>query len=141
MSRSKGSKNRKGPRRDQDEKRELIFKEECQEYAQVIRMLGNGRLEANCFDGKKRQCTIRGKMIRRVWIKPGDVVLISLRDFQDDKADVILKYSPDEAKRLKEFGHIPEHIQISEAQTEGGAGNDDIRFVSDDEEGVDVDTL
>jgi len=29
-----------------NEKRELIFKEEGQEYAQVIKMLGNGRLEA-----------------------------------------------------------------------------------------------
>lgn len=24
------------------------------EYAQVLRMLGNGRLEAQCFDGEKR---------------------------------------------------------------------------------------
>ena len=26
----------------------------CIEYAQVIKMLGNGRLEALCFDGEKR---------------------------------------------------------------------------------------
>ena len=29
-----------------NEKRELTFKEEGQEYAQVLKMLGNGRLEA-----------------------------------------------------------------------------------------------
>jgi translation initiation factor 1A len=36
------------------------------EYAKVKRMLGNGRLEAYCFDGKDRQCHIRGKMRKKV---------------------------------------------------------------------------
>ena len=31
----------------------------------------------------------------------GDIILISLRDFQDEKCDVILKYMPDEARNLK----------------------------------------
>jgi hypothetical protein len=48
------------------EKRELIFKEDGQEYAQVLRMLGNGRLEAQCIDGTKRLCHIRGKMRKKV---------------------------------------------------------------------------
>ena len=38
------------------------------EYAQVTRMLGNGRLEAFCFDGVNRLCHIRGKLRKRVWI-------------------------------------------------------------------------
>jgi translation initiation factor 1A len=29
-------------------------------------MLGNGRLEAKCFDGKTRLCHIRGKMRKKV---------------------------------------------------------------------------
>ena len=36
------------------------------EYAQVIKMLGNGRLEAQCFDGEKRLAHIRGKMRKKV---------------------------------------------------------------------------
>ncbi len=35
------------------------------EYAQVLRMLGNGRLEAHCMDGVKRLCHIRGKMRKK----------------------------------------------------------------------------
>ena len=31
-------------------------------------MLGNGRLEAMCFDGTKRLCHIRGKLRKRQWI-------------------------------------------------------------------------
>lgn len=38
------------------------------EYAQVLRMLGNGRLEAFCFDGVKRLCHIRGKLRKKVWV-------------------------------------------------------------------------
>lgn len=38
------------------------------EYAQVTRMLGNGRIEAICFDGKTRLAHIRGKMRKRVWV-------------------------------------------------------------------------
>merc|ERR1712100_495163 len=56
----KGGKNRRRGKNEGEEKRELIFKEDGQEYAQVIRMLGNGRLDAQCIDGVKRLCHIRG---------------------------------------------------------------------------------
>ena len=36
------------------------------EYAQVMRMLGNGRLEAYCYDGVTRLGHIRGKMRKKV---------------------------------------------------------------------------
>lgn len=63
----KGGKNRRrGKNENENEKRELIFKEEGQEYAQVTKMLGNGRLEAMCFDGVKRLCHIRGKLRKKV---------------------------------------------------------------------------
>lgn len=71
-------------------------------------MLGNGRLEAMCFDGIKRLCHIRGKLRKKVWINQGDIILIGLRDYQDAKADVILKYTSDEARNLKTYGEFPE---------------------------------
>merc|ERR1712010_216238 len=115
----KGGKNRRRGKNENDGiKRELDLKEEGQEYAQVTKILGSARLRCNCFDGKERLCNIRGKMRRKVWIGVGDVVLLGLRDFQDDKADVIQKYKPDEARRLKAQGHIPDNIQLDE-----GGGN------------------
>ena len=48
-------------------------------------MLGNGRLEAFCFDGVNRLCHIRGKLRKRVWIGVGDIILLGLREFQDQK--------------------------------------------------------
>jgi len=43
-----------------------------------------------------------------VWINQGDIILIGLRDYQDAKADVILRYNPDEARNLKAYGELPE---------------------------------
>lgn len=31
-------------------------------------------------------------MRKRVWVNAGDIILVSLRDYQDGKADVIAKY-------------------------------------------------
>lgn len=90
-------------------------------------MLGNGRLEAQCFDGTKRLCHIRGKMRKKVWVGQGDIVLISLRDFQDGKADVILKYNADEARQLKSYGELPESAKINESNV-GEDANEEIPF-------------
>lgn len=113
-----------------------MFKEEGQEYAQVLKMLGNGRLEAQCFDGEKRLAHIRGKLRKKVWINTGDIILLSLREFQDEKADVIQKYSADEARSLKKYGELPESAEINENDGQGEEGDDAVEFAegSDDEE-------
>lgn len=51
----KGGKNfKKGKKRDEGERRELVFKEDGQEYAQVLKMLGDGRLALQCYDDVAR---------------------------------------------------------------------------------------
>lgn len=112
----KGGKNRRRGKNDNDgEKRELQFKEESQEYGQALRMFGNGRLEVLCYDGVKRLCHIRGKMRKRVWVNAGDIVLVSLREYQDKKGDIIAKYTPDEARSLKAYGELPSSAKIHDA--------------------------
>lgn len=116
----KGGKNRKkGKNENESVKRELVFKEEGQEYAIVSKMLGNGWVEAQCCDNVRRLAHIRGAFRKKVWITQGDLVLLSLRDFQDDKADVILKYTPDEARNLKGYGELPENTKINEGEILG----------------------
>jgi len=123
----KGGKNRRRGKNENEEKRELKFKEDGQEYAQVLRMLGNGRLEASCFDGVKRLCHIRGKLRKKVWVNQGDIILVGLRDYQDAKADVILRYNAEEARNLKAYGELPETAKINETDTFEG-GEDEIPF-------------
>lgn len=144
----KGGKNRRrGKNENDNEKRELVFKEDGQEYAQVVKMLGNGRLEALCFDGEKRLAHIRGKLRKKVWINQGDIILLSLRDYQDEKGDVIMKYTSDEARSLKAYGELPEHAKINETDTYGEQGfEDNVEFDEDreseeEDKEIDVDEL
>jgi translation initiation factor 1A len=135
----KGGKNRRrGKNENDDVKRELVTAEDGQAYAQVMKMLGNGRLEAMCFDNVRRLCHIRGKLRKKVWINTADIILVGLRDFQDEKADVILKYTADEARQLKNRGQIPENVNIMDTSQFGqDTGGDDIFFdeqLSDEEE-------
>jgi len=125
----KGGKNRRrGKNENEGMKRELVFREDGQEYAQVTKMLGNGRLEAMCFDGVKRLCHIRGKLRKKVWINQSDIILVGLRDYQDAKADVILKYTPDEARNLKSYGEFPESVKINDIVQFGEEVDDEIEF-------------
>jgi translation initiation factor 1A len=52
----------------------MVWLSHVLEYAQVIKMLGNGRLEALCFDGIKRLCHIRGKLRKKVIITSFDLI-------------------------------------------------------------------
>ena len=80
-----GGKNAKKCKRSEvnsnSEPKPIIFKDECQSYGKVLKLLGDSRCAILCDDGVERQCTIRGKMKKRVWINMNDFVLVSLRDF------------------------------------------------------------
>lgn len=101
-----GKKKKRGARLTTGFKREVIYKEDMQEYGIVDKLLGDMRCLVLCSDATIRVCHIRGKFRRRVWINNGDTVLIALRGFEDDKADVIHKYTTEEADILKTQGEF-----------------------------------
>lgn len=73
----------------------------------AIKLLGYDRILVKCQDGKERLCRIRGKMKRRVWIREGDVVLVSPWDFQSDKrGDLFWRYTRAQAEMLRKKGYI-----------------------------------
>jgi translation initiation factor 1A len=73
----------------------------------VTKMLGGDRLLVSCQDGKERLCRIRGKMKRRMWIRLGDIVLVSPWDFQSDKrGDIIWRYKRNQAEWLRRNGYL-----------------------------------
>jgi translation initiation factor 1A len=133
----KGGKNvKKGKKREgEGERRDLLFREDGQEYAQVLRMLGDGRLALACYDNKARVGLIRGTMRRRVWITVGDIVLIGLREFQADKADVIHKYTSDEARKLQEYKELPANARINQTAIDmamEGSNEEELEFEFED---------
>jgi initiation factor 1A len=127
----KGAKRGKGRRgRRANQSTELALKQQGQEYARATKMLGNGRLTAQCFDDRERLCHIRGGV--RLWISPGDTLLVSLREFQDGKCDVLLKYTDDEVRHLRRLGELPEN--------QGGQSSDEDGNVFEFED-VELDAL
>lgn len=87
--------------------RPLNEKTEGQEYASVTKLLGNSKVYANFFDKKingEREiiCILRpGLKKKKQFARLGSIILISLRDFENNKADVIYVYNDDEVHRMK----------------------------------------
>ena len=131
-----GNKRKKGKKQVQED-RELQYKGESEEYAQVIKILGDGRFECNCADGVKRIAHVRGKMRKRIWIANGDIILVSLRDFEPEKCDVVEKYKEKEVAKLKKAGEIPDSMVLPSEEAEEKEVNDDYGdIVFEDKEDV-----
>ena len=85
---------------------ELVIKSQDQEYAKVVKLLGSNMVDLQCFDGVKRLGLIRGALRKKCWISLNDIVLIGLRDYQDNKCDILSKYSQDEVRNLIKLNQI-----------------------------------
>jgi len=73
----------------------------------AVKLLGFDRILVKCQDGHERLCRIRGKMKRRVWIREGDIVLVSPWDFQSDKrGDIFWRYKRSQAELLRKKGYL-----------------------------------
>jgi translation initiation factor 1A len=73
----------------------------------AIKLLGYDRILVRCQDGAERLCRIRGKMKRRVWIREGDIVLVSPWEFQSDKrGDLFWRYTKAQAEMLRKRGFL-----------------------------------
>jgi translation initiation factor 1A len=73
----------------------------------ATKLLGFDRVLVKCQDGRERLCRIRGKMKRRVWIRVGDVVLVSPWDFESDRrGDLLWRYTRAQADDLRRRGYI-----------------------------------
>lgn len=131
-----GNKRRKG-KKDATysiSKNDLIKKDEDQMYARVIALLGNGRLNALCDDGETRMCKIRGKMMKKDFIKTDGIILVSRRDYEDKKADVIHKYNHEEVKILSSDNNFKKELLLKENRNELNGNNqkDEIDFKFND---------
>jgi initiation factor 1A len=74
-----------------------------EEYAYVKKLLGNCRVHLITNSGTESIGIIRGslrKFSKRVIIETGDIVVVSKRDYQKDKVDIVHKYNSDQVQTL-----------------------------------------
>ncbi len=86
---------------------EMVYPSANDVLGVATKLLGFDRLMVKCQDGHERLCRIRGKMKRRVWIRVGDVVVVSPWDFQTDKrGDIFWRYTRAQAETLRRKGYL-----------------------------------
>lgn len=68
---------------------------------------GANRMIIACFDGKKRNCRVPGRLKRKLWIRPGNIVLVEPWEFEGDKkGDIIFSYTPAAIQWLERKGYL-----------------------------------
>ena len=68
--------------------------------------LGASRMKVRCMDGKTRVCRVPGRLKRKLWLRPDDVVIVSPWDLDKNKGDVIFKYRSNQIEWLKKQGYL-----------------------------------
>ena len=86
---------------------ELVLPSAYEVLGVATKMLGYDRIMVKCQDGHERLCRIRGKMKRRVWIRIGDIVVVSPWEFQTEaRGDLTWRYTRGQAEALRRRGYL-----------------------------------
>lgn len=72
----------------------------------IEQRLGGNKMMVSCTDGKSRNCRVPGRLRRKLWLRPGDVVIVEPWELDDTKGDVIFKYNFTQVAWLKKTGHL-----------------------------------
>lgn len=115
-------------------KRTLVYKGDMEEYAQITKMLGDRKIMVMLPDKSEMLAVIPGRFRKRCWMKVGDILIISRREFQATKLDVIYKYNDEETRKLAKDHEIPDFfLQAFVGGVDGEYEDDDDNLVWDDE--------
>jgi translation initiation factor 1A len=127
-----GKKKRRGKNMSEKTYDTILRDGDDQFYAKVVKILGNERFDlivyyietTKCEDGsikeeinpKQKLGIMRGKMRKRMWVNTSDIVLVSTRDYEESKVDILHKYKLDEVSKLKKYLGQDVNIGVYESQ-------------------------
>jgi len=90
----------------------LPKKQNKEMFAIADQLMGGSRINVVCDDGKSRMARIPGKMKRKARVRTGDLLIIKPWDIQNEKADIIYRYSRTQANTLNRRKLLPEEINV-----------------------------
>ena len=134
---SKGGKKFKRGKKNVNEKSAIIFAEDGgEEYAKVTKLLGNGRIHAVLKDKTEKLCIIPGRFKRKkIRVQLGNIILICVRDYQPDKADILFLYNDSQIEILSKSNHIPlffkNNINTMDIHSKNNDMTDNVVFQND----------
>jgi translation initiation factor 1A len=125
MPNQKGGKNYKKSKQTGNIVKPFIERQDDQMYGRVLRNLGGRNMLVYSNDGRIRLCHICGGMKKFDWLRIGDIVLLSLRDFSKTetgkypKGDIIAKYEADHLSQLKRLPDINKNLFLALETVDG----------------------
>ena len=72
----------------------------------IDQRVGGNRMLINCTDKMTRNCRVPGRLRRKLWLRPGDIVIVEPWELDNTKGDVLFKYNPSEIDFLKNKGFL-----------------------------------
>ncbi|HEC81630.1 MAG TPA: translation initiation factor eIF-1A [Thermoplasmatales archaeon] len=90
----------------------LPKKDQGELFAIADQIMGGSRIRVICEDGKSRMARIPGRMKRRYRIRTGDLVIVKPWPIQDEKADIVFRYTHIQAANLSKRKLLPETIDV-----------------------------
>jgi translation initiation factor 1A len=114
-----GGKNYKKSKQTGSMEKPFLEKQDDQQYGRVLRNLGGRNMLIYCNDNKIRLCHICGAMRKFNWLSVGDIVIISLREFEKkpeagskeyEKGDILAKYDVEHLGKLKKQPNVNQKL-------------------------------
>lgn len=115
---------------------------EYEEYALAKKLLGNCRVLVLCNSGEEVIGIIRGNMRKfnkRVLIDVGDIVVVSKRDYQTNKVDIVHKFSAEQCKTIINNKEIKDTLINEYYKNIDKVDNNDTHIFFDDNVGNNID--
>lgn len=147
MPNNKGGKKYKKAKKTTFDTPLFILADEGQEYAQIIRKLGDKRFDMILQDtAKKAVGRARGALKGWQDIKSDDIVLVSGRDFRNSEEekyveqtyDILGYYTKEQVRKLVKLGKIRSYA-FENSKSENHPSNSNVVFVGADETDSDED--
>jgi translation initiation factor 1A len=99
--------NRKKSNNDSEEKVVRVKLPRGREVIGIIdRRLGGNKMMVNCLDGKARNSRVPGRLKRKLWLRPNDVVIVEPWELDDSKGDILFKYPSNQVNWLRNNGYL-----------------------------------
>lgn len=82
--------------------------EDNQQYGYVTEKYGDGRFQVICYDKVSRLAIVRGTIKKKTRLVAGGFVLLSMRDFEDAKCDIVYVYTDEDIEKLIKSNSVEE---------------------------------
>lgn len=67
---------------------------------------GGNKMNVTCLDGKDRNCRVPGRLKRRLWLRPNDVIIIEPWELDNTRGDILFKYNKNQVMWLRKNNYL-----------------------------------